>query len=216
MNLGTFETRFRYFVNDKDTIRFTQPEAYFYINEAYRYYYERLVSNGYGSLLATPTLLNIVANVNTIALPATFLRSRLVERVIDNDWYPMNYLENYNNFEDTDSVSVDYIPDYSFQGTNLVLIPTPTESVTSGIRLTYWPYATEMTTSTSTPDSGFNTQWHGMIPVLAAIFAKGGREEQQENPLYTMLQKMEQPFNDMIDAMTVANQSAQPFYTGRG
>lgn len=215
MNLGTMETRFRYFTNDKNAVRFTQPEAYFYLNEAYKYYFARLVSCGYGSLIKSPpSSLNITANDNKVALPSDFLRVRLLERVIDACWYPMKYIENYNYSEDTTSAYGDEIPDYSFIGNNIVLKNTPTESVTGGLRLTYWAYATEMTTSTSTPDSGFNEQWHGMIPVLAAIYAKGGREEHQSAPLVSMLGKMEQPFNDMIDSMTVAYQEAQPFYTG--
>lgn len=216
MILGTMEIRFRYYVNDSNTIRFSQAEAYYYINEAYKYYHGRLVSCGYNSLLATTTTLDITADTNTIALPSDFLRARLLERVDSNGWYVMyDYEKDSGYIEDTDGATGDYIPEYSFQGTNLVLIPTPTESVSDGIRLTYWPVATEMSDSTDTPESGFNSTWHGLIPLLAAINAKAGREEQDALPLINILDKMEQPFNDMIDRMTVARQTAEPFCTGR-
>jgi hypothetical protein len=215
MNLGTIDTRFSYFVNDSNHVRFnTTTERYFYINEAYKYYYARLVSCGYKSLLTTPTLLDITADSELVALPSDFLRATLVERVIDDIWYGMCPFEKDSDYvEYTDWVDSDDIPQYSFQGNNLVLIDVPTESVTEGIRLTYWPVATEMSETTDTPDTGFNSMWHGLIPVLAAIYAKGGREEQNSGPLGQMLGKMEQPFNDMIDRMSVGRQTATPFYT---
>ena len=65
-------TRCNYHLNDDNNARYTLAMVKIFINDAYRFYNNRLVHGGCKRVLATPDSLDLVANTETVALPSDF------------------------------------------------------------------------------------------------------------------------------------------------
>lgn len=114
-----------------------------YINEAVRLYFlEAVMANeGYFTVQTGTTLpdLDIVTNVETIALPIDCFEVKNVWKSVSDGWISLPYRnamnESYTNIGGTGDQT--YFPSYYFQGNSLVLRPTPNFSQVGGIRLEY-------------------------------------------------------------------------------
>lgn len=213
MNLGELRTKTRYYLDDDSGTWWVDGEVNNYINIAYGHYYQELISHGYDGLLQAPVNLNIVASTDTIALPTDFFKVKTLLRVIDTRKIPLKYYRNYDNTEYTTNCG-EYVPTYDFQGLNLKLYPVPDSSYTAGLTLRYWPVMEELVDDIDAPVDGFIVSWHNMIPLLAAIFAKGGREESDISGLSSLLQKIEEPYRNTLQSMTISRQTVESFSTG--
>ena len=213
MNLGELRTKTRYYLDDDSATRYTNTEVNVYINLAYNFYYQELVSHGYDGLLTTPASLNIVASTDTIALPSTFLKVKTLLRVIDTRKIPLEYFRNYDNVEYSNKYG-EYVPTYDLQGLNIKLYPTPDSSYTAGLELRYWPIMTELVDDANSPVAGFIAPWQNMITLKAAIFAKGGREEEDVSTLSSLLALIEEPYRNTLQSMTISRQTVESFSTG--
>lgn len=193
-----------YFLNDPSSIRYTAAIKTRFINLAYIEYYNILVKAGYQGLLATPTDLNIVANTETVALPTDFFYLLKLSRNLNSKRITMKPYIKLEGVTWTAGVAAGdaYIPKYSIRGTNIVLDPLPSTSVTAAIHCEYFPVATEMTTDGTSPAIGFSAQFHPMIPLKAAILLKGTKEDEDVDKLERRLSVMEQPFWSLISSMT--------------
>jgi hypothetical protein len=68
-----------------------------------------------------------------------------------------------------------------------------------------------LTNTTDSPVTGFNTQWHDLIPLRASIWAKGGREEEDVGNLSAMLAQSEKVFMETMNRMSNARAYVEPF-----
>ena len=113
-----------------------------YINEAIRMYFAEIIKNSEGYFLATPALLNITANNETVALPDDFFEMRGLYISRNNGWEILPYQNNVTTgfFTDGGSGGNTYTASYYFQGNNIVLHPTPNFSQTGALRLEYMAF----------------------------------------------------------------------------
>lgn len=115
-----------------------------YLNEAINQYFLECVSvnEGYFTVqtgsMSNPDL-DIVTNVETVALPDDCFQVKNVWKAVDNGWVSLNYRNTLNEsyFSNTGTTLDSYFPAYMFQGNNLVLRPTPNASQTAGLRIEY-------------------------------------------------------------------------------
>ena len=222
MTLAQLRAKVRYFLDDASSVatgtnqRWTDAELNSYINESYRFYYNELVANSYDSITKTANLA-LVADDETVTLPEDFYKMRLIYRVEDTTKTPLRYIRNYDGIIDTSGEgSSNYEPAYDFVGNasgvqELVLYPKPTFSDSTGLEAIYWPTMTELSDDTDSPVAGFNSQWHDLIPLRSAMWAKGGREEEDVNNLAAMLKDSEQSFYKNIERMSNARAYVEPF-----
>jgi hypothetical protein len=167
----------RLLLDEASAAFWTDDEIDWYINEAYKYYYNYLVHSDYNRLRST-TNLSIVSGTETVALPSGCLSCSMLERVFDTKTIPLEYKERFEYRNITSGAdSSYYLPTWTVRGSNIVLEPTPTASWTNGLLLHYYPEPSEMSSDSDEPDAGFLSTFHGMLPVKAAIFAKEGRQE---------------------------------------
>lgn len=207
-------TTTRYYLDDNSATRWSDTEVTEYLNQAYRHYYNRLVNMAYDSILATPVLLDTVAATPTVALPTDFYKCKILYKVLSDRKQPCVHKENFQGTVLTTlAPSNFYVPTYSFQGMNLLLDPIPADSVTGALELHYWPVLTQMSSDSDTPVSGFSDQWQDLLPIYAAYQAKSLREEEDVANIQNMLLLREKPFNEMLDAMTIARRRVEPFNT---
>lgn len=224
MTLLEMRTKCRYFLDDDQSgatgqiQRWSDVEINSYINEAYRFYYNELVGVGYdGLLINPPASLDLVANTETVSLPADWFKTRMLYRVESDRKVPLDYVRNYDYEVDTTGYgSSFYRPAYDFRGANILLYPRPSFSEVGALLLEYWPSITEMSLDADTTATGFSTQWHSLLPLRAALWAKGGREEDDVSNLTGMLQSSEISFNETKDRMTNSRGYVEPFDTSGG
>lgn len=218
MNLSALRTKTRYFLDDDSATRWTDAEVDSYINEAYRFYYNKLVANNYDGVLKQASI-NLVSGQDQYSLPSDWFKTRILYKLESsaNFEIPLQYKRNYDNWVDTTgwgssfyTPAYDYVADTTGE-LKLVLYPEPSFSENNGLKLFYWPTVTELTLTTSSPVTGFNTQWHDLIPLRAAIWAKAGREEEDVTNLSGMLAQSETAFNETINRMSNARAYVEPF-----
>ena len=109
-----------------------------YLNEAIRIYFLEITNNDEGFWTKTADL-NVVANTETMALPADCFEIKAVYKAIPNGYVVLPYRnmesESYTTQGGTGSTT--YFPSYYFREDSLVLRPVPNFSETAGIRIEY-------------------------------------------------------------------------------
>ena len=216
MTLAQLLTKTRYFLDDDSAARWADAEVTSYINEAYRFYYNQLVANNYDGILKQASIA-LVANQDQYSLPSDWFQTRIVYRVENDYEYPLQYKRNYDNWVDTGGQGSNfYNPQYDYTGDTsglrkIVFYPEPDFSDATGIKIFYWPVMTELSGDTDEPVIGFNAQWHDLIPLRAAIWAKGGREEEDVSNLSGMLKDSEDSFYKTITRMSNARAYVEQF-----
>jgi len=120
--------------------------------------------------------LSIVSGTASIALPSDFILARLVERVLDNRTIPLKYFERYDTSNSTTSSfgSESYLPSYRFESSNIILEPTPQESIANGLKITYFKNVSDLTLDADIP--AFSSLWHDLLVVFAVCRAKEKEE----------------------------------------
>jgi hypothetical protein len=217
MMLSEFRTQTRYYLADPNNKRWGVPEVDSYINMALGFYYNKLVNLAYEGIATTPVDLNTVAGTNTIALPSDFHQGKILYKYYPSvktgatKKIPCKFKQNYEQTQLLSGLTGTYKPSYSFVGRSLLLDPVPWETLTAAFELHYWPVMTNLVNATDEPVAGFSKQWHQMIPIKAAYIAKSLREEEDTTNIERLLAVEEQPFNDMLDVMTIARRQIEPF-----
>ena len=214
MTLLQILTKARYYLDDDDKVRYPDVELTTYVNQSYRFYWNKLVNASYNGILATPASLNIVATVATIALPADFYKIKNILRVLSDKKVPLYYREGYEDYVYTNFGMSIYAPTVRVRGSNLLLNPLPQSSETGGIEVEYWPTITELSANGDIP--AFNVQWHEVIPIKAAIIAKSMRDEEDVENIAAILAIEESVINDAMDYMTIQRSTVDPFIIGGG
>lgn len=217
MNLSTIRTLARNRLDEETAVFWTDPSLNGWINEGYYYYWKWLIKASYPGALARTTL-NVVADTPTIALPSDFHKVRLAEKWIDPVWVPMNYVERFEDFTDTTSQAWtgDERHRFCILGQNLLLDPIPSDSVTDGIRLTYYFIPSRMVNDVDSPNAGFSDFFHELL-VLYCVKAAKGKEEGVSGggtdyaPFLSELAQLEEQFKETIEPITQHRSYTEPF-----
>lgn len=219
MNLGDIRTNARDLLDESTASYWPDAQLNRFINRAYRYYWMWLIEQNVPGILKTTTL-NIVADTATIALPSDFVKARLVERVFDSYTVPLRYFERYDTINRTDGTSVNdiigYLPDYHFVGSNLVLEPTPSDSQTGGIKLTYYYIPTELSSDSDVPNPMLPSLYHDLL-VYGCVMDAKRKEESVANTgadvggFMSAKLELEQKFKESIEGTSVQRTSVEPY-----
>lgn len=214
MNLGQMRAKARILLDESSAVFWSDDEINWYVNIAYKQYYQHLVFSDFNRLRTTG-LLSIVSGTETIALPTGCLSAAMLERVFDTKTIPLEYKERFEAPNLTSGADTSYyLPTWTVRGANIVLEPTPSASFSNGLKIHYYPEPTEMTVDANTPDAGFISTWHDMLPVKAAILAKEGRQESDTAGLQSFLNQLEEPFVSITENLVTSRQYSAPFITG--
>jgi hypothetical protein len=109
-----------------------------YLNEGIRVYMAEASFQNEGLFTGVEDL-DIVANQETVALPADFFEARAVYRKVTDGYVSMPYQNSVNEdyYTNGGGSGEAYVPAYHFRNNSLVLRPTPNFSETDAIRLEY-------------------------------------------------------------------------------
>lgn len=139
-SLGKTITNVRNFLSQPNPANsaWTDAELTEYINEGIRMYFAEVVKTSEG-YFTTNTLLDVVTDVETVALPSDFFEVRALYIQRNNAWEILPYNNNITDgfYTNSGSSSLTYAPYYFFRSNNLVLRPTPNFSATGVLRLEY-------------------------------------------------------------------------------
>lgn len=226
MDLQTIRAKARRKLDETTTgnsgVFWTDNELNDYINDGYFYYWQWLIDARNPAILKR-TSLDITSGVDTITLPSDFLTARLVERVFDSATVPMQYAPRFDSSKSTNgtvaSSLLGYLPSYDFFGSNLVLNPTPQETISGGILLTYMFAATRLSNDTDTPNAAFPDLFHDLLVGWCVIQAKdkeemigGGGSDMA--PFLASQAKREALFKSSIESTTLQRFYSEPWGIG--
>jgi hypothetical protein len=178
MNLLQIRTKARRKLDELTAKFWSDDELDDYINETYRKIWELLIDNSYRKALKVANL-NLVANTRTVALPSDYVKTRLIEHLVGSIYYPCKYYERYDTPVGSDSspsaaYGDQYSFSYSFLGDSLVFEPTPINSETGSIRLTYFYIPDYLEDDTDEPD--IPSLYHDLFVLGCVIQAKEKEE----------------------------------------
>ena len=196
---------------DRTNSFWTDEELSKYINDGIKVYFAEAVQNDEG-LFTTTTDLNIVANTETVALPADFFEIRTLWRKNGNSYIPLMYRNSPNEAYNTEGgQGASYLPDYYLRQNNVVLRNTPNFSETAGLKLEYIQFPETMLYGGDSMTSQVSPIFSQLIEAYAVYKAKlieglvnntnlHSSAEMHMNALYKQ-------FKD-----TIVNRSKQPTY----
>lgn len=219
MNLALLRANLRRKLDEESESFWSDTELDEAINDSYLDIWQTMLNAKHNGCLKSATL-NIVANTATIALPSDFHSARLIERVIDNGTVPLWWDERFERSNYTAGVSSDdsYKPGIRFVGTDLVLEPTPADSVTGGIKLTYY-FFTDRLSGSASPNGALHDFYHDLITYQSVLIAKAKEESISGGGAdlgawgAIMREKMDK-FKASIETPSVTRQSIEPFDLG--
>ena len=150
----------------------TDSELNSYINEAMRVYFAELTKIDEGHFTAQVDL-DIVANQETVAMPADFFSMRALYKKVDTTYmilpYRNNITEGYSTEGGTNSVT--YLPYYYFRQNQIVLRPVPQFSETASLRMEYFQFPQQMATGDTLTDQ-ITPVFYQVIEMYAVYKAK--------------------------------------------
>lgn len=144
-----------------------------YLNDAVRRYFSEAVRANEGYFTVTTTL-NITANVETVALPTDCFEIKNLWKVIENGFVSLQYINSLNTGYSSQGGGPGdtYLPDYTFQGNNLLLKPVPNGSQTGGLKLEYTQFPATMVYGGDTLTSQVSPIFKELIVMYAVYKAK--------------------------------------------
>jgi hypothetical protein len=153
----------------------TDVELKEYINEGVRTYFAEVVKNSEGYFQPTPVLLDITANVETVALPSDCFEVRGLYISRSNGWEILEYRNDITSGFLTNlgaGGTNTFSPSYYFQGNNLVLHPVPNFSQTQGLRLEYIQFPDQMLNGGDSMSNQVSPVFKQLIEMYAVYKAK--------------------------------------------
>lgn len=170
--LLNLRTAVRIELRDPDGVTFQDPDVNHAINMAYRRVYMR-IARYVQDYFVTTSSSNVVSGTRAYALPSDCLRLKSLEYVKSNVTAPLTrYVRGVGlNYTGAGSTTVLIVPPFTFdfEGDNIVLEPTPQESVTNGLKFTYYQTSTSLSSDASTINSNFKDTWIDAIVLDATI-----------------------------------------------
>lgn len=138
--LGSYITAVRDMLNQPNASNsfWSDAEITRYLNEAIRIYYLEITNNDEGFWTKT-TNLDVVSDVETVALPSDCFEVKAVYKKINNGYVVLPYrnMESDSFTTQGGTGSTTYFPSYYFRESNLVLRPVPNFSEVGGLMVEY-------------------------------------------------------------------------------
>jgi len=158
---------------DPNNSFWSDSELLEYINEGVRIYFAELTNIDEGHFVTTASL-NITSGSRTIALPSDFFKVKVLYRVDGNDRIPLNYRNNLTGGFSTDgnTSGSGYLPDYYFQGNNLVLVDTPNFTEASGLFMEYVQFPETMLNGSDQLTAQISPVFRQVVERYATYMAK--------------------------------------------
>lgn len=151
----------------------TDEELAVYLNEGVRRYFAE-VTHYFEGQFDTQSDLNIVANTETVALPADCYEIKALYRKVGGGYtllpYRNNLTEGYSTIGGTGGDA--YVPYYYFRRNNVVLRPVPNFSETAGLRLEYVAFPETLVTGGDSLTSGVSPVFKDLVEMYAVYKAK--------------------------------------------
>lgn len=173
--LGSYITAVRDLLNQPDAANsfWSDQELTRYLNEAIRLYFLEVTNNNEGFWTKT-TDLNIVNNVDTVALPADCYKVKAVYQQVNQGYVVLPYRnaisDSYSTQGGTDSNT--YFPSYFFRENSLVLRPVPNYSATGTLRVEYIYFPDVLQQVGDTVSSNMMPVFRQVIEMYAVYKAK--------------------------------------------
>lgn len=215
MNLLQIRTKARRKINELVAKFWTDDELDDYINETYRKIWQLLIDDSNRKALKTDDL-SLVENTREIALPTDFVKVRLLEHKVGTVYYPCTYYERYDTSVGTDESPYSEVGDqyafaYSFLGDNLILEPTPMNSETDTLRMTYFYVPDYLDDDTDEPN--IPTIYQDLLVLGCVIQAK--EKEEMIGGGGTSTAPFVSDYNDLMDKFrnSISKQSQQRTYS---
>lgn len=181
--LANLRTAIRIELRDADGVTWNDEKVDYAANQAYRLCFLRIAS-AVKDYFVTTANVNIVSGTRAYALPSDHITTKLLEYVESSRTYPIHrYTRGAGvNYTAGSLGAISGAPyfTYDLEGTNFVLEPTPQQSVTSGIKHTYYAGPSALTGSSSAIHANFKDAWVDVITLeackalLSQIEAMGG------------------------------------------
>lgn len=212
--LGKLISNVRNFLNqpNQNNSIWTDLELTEYLNEAIRLYFVE-VSHSNEGLFTVKSSLNIVANTETVALPADCFEIKALRKTVTNGYEILDYrndlTESYSTQGGTGSNT--YLPYYFLRGNNIVLRPTPNFSETGGLELEYIQFPETMVNGGDTMTAQVSPVFKNLIEMYAVYKAK--LKESLVNGV-SMHEVAKQNLNEiyMLFKEAIQKRSANPVY----
>lgn len=185
------------------------------INGAYRRRSAQLIMAFEGWFVQV-AMRDLTADKDRYAYPDNFERQQKLEVVrSDGRTVPIERFERHNSVNNPDSGTQDvYTPTYRLLGNGFVLEPTPSASVTNGLRLEYVGTPIELESDGDALHPSWPAIWTELLVLDAAIMAFDA-EGQQESGLVRSLLRLrsewEFDWERFIDSRSIARQRVDPF-----
>ncbi len=148
-------------------------EIIVYINEGIRLFFQEVVQQGEGQFV-TQTDLNIVTSTETVALPGDCFKVKALYKKVTDGYVMLPYRNNVTEGYSTQGGTSNnmYFPYYYFRGNNLVLRPVPNFSETSGLRIEYVQFPSQLLYGGETMDTGVSPVFKQVIEMYAIYKCK--------------------------------------------
>jgi hypothetical protein len=191
-----------------------------YINESYFSLWQMMLNAKHQGCL-TSTTLNITGGSANVALPADFQAARLIEKVVDSGTVPLWWEERFDQTNYTAGVSTgSFFPfKVRFVGQNLIIEPTPQDSETGGLKLTYYFFPNRLDDDTDEPNAGLHDFYQDLITYEAVLIAKAKEEMvggggADLGAWGMLMEKKKSDFKGTIELPSVTRQAVEPFELG--
>ena len=170
-------------LRDPDGVTFQDADIDHAINQAYRKTFQWVASKLQNQFVTT-SFISTVANQREYALPSDFLRLKMAEFINADVTAPMKLRVRGVSPNFTGGVNLttsNQVPEYDFEGSNIVIEPTPAVSQANAIKLTYYQTSTPLVNPGDNIHADFIDIWQDYIVLEAArscfsqIEALGGR-----------------------------------------
>ena len=151
----------------------TDAELQSYINEAMRVYFAELTKIDEGHFTAQIDL-DIVANQEYVTLPSDFFSMRALFKKVDQNYFILPYRNNITEGYSTEggTNSVTYLPYYYFRQNQIILRPVPQFSETATLRMEYFQFPQQFSTSGDTLTDQITPVFYQVIEMYAVYKAK--------------------------------------------
>ena len=218
MQLSQLRAKSRLKLDEVSEGFWTDDELDGYIGESYFDLWQIMLNAKHQGTLKTD-LLDIVGGTAEIPLPTDFSAARLVERVIDGGTVPLWWEERFDQPNYTTGITSGYRFNVRFVGQNLVCEPTPSDSQTDGIKLTYYFFPEQLEDDIDTPNAALHAFYHDLIPYGAVVIAKSKEEMvggggADLGPWGALMQAKLERFKASVELPSVTRQAVEPFEMG--
>jgi len=177
-----------------------------WLDRAYQYYCLK-IKETFEWYFVTTSNISFVADQREYALPSNFENMKYAERVLDTGTIPMKKFTRNEEVNSTIEASSEFIvPDYDFEGQNIVFEPTPATDETDAVKLTYVKTLTPLILPTDSPDAGFISTYHHLLPLRAAISSNLASENTKRE-----LSEWEETFKESLENRSVSRQAVVPW-----